>query len=80
MPDAGMTVSPAGEESTPAVQTALGWLGAGLDQVVLRRVATATMRALVDSFAGAITGPATTGQAAHGPSLGWRLDPETGTP
>ena len=83
--------TPAGEESTPAGQTArlalagayrppLGRLGAGLDQSVLHRVATATMRALLHSVAEAITSPATAGQAAHAPSPGWRPVPQTGTP
>ena len=63
-----------------AYRPPLGRLGAGLDQAVLHRVATATMRALLDSVAGAITSPATAGQTAHGLSPGWRPVPETGTP
>ena len=82
--------APAGEENTPAGQTArlvlagayrppLGRLGAGLDQAVLHRVATATMRSLLRSVAGAITSPATAGQTAHGPTPGWRPIPQTTT-
>ena len=63
-----------------AYRPPLGRLGAGLDQMVLHRVATATMRALLRSVAEAVTSPATAGQATRGASPGWRPVPDTGTP
>jgi hypothetical protein len=65
---------------TGAYRPPLGRLGAGLDQMVLHRVATATMRSLLRSVAEAIASPATAGQAAHAASPGWRPAPETGMP
>jgi hypothetical protein len=62
---------------TGSYRPPLGWLGAGLDQVVLHRVATATMHALLHSVAEAVTIPATAGHAAPSPSPGWRPMPQT---
>jgi hypothetical protein len=90
--DADISISPAEEQSAPAAgQSArlalrgtyrppLGRLGAGLDQAVLHRAATATMRALLHSAAQAITSPATAGRDAEETRPGWRPIPETGSP
>ena len=90
--DADIAISPAGQEGTPAGEAParlaltgayrppLGRLGAGLDQVVLHRVATATMRQLLHSVAETITNPATAGQAAEESSPGVRPIPESGMP
>jgi len=90
--DADISISPAEEQSAPAAgQSArlalrgtyrppLGRLGAGLDQAVLHRVATATMRALLHSAAEAITSPATAGRGGEETRPGWRPIPETGSP
>ena len=90
--DADISISPAEEQSAPAAgqparlalrgtyRPPLGRLGAGLDQVVLHRVATATMRALLHSVAEAITSPATAGRGAEETRPGWRPIPETGSP
>jgi hypothetical protein len=88
--DADIAISPGGQEGTPAAEKSarlaltgayrppLGRLGAGIDQVVLHRVATATMRALLGSVAETITNPATAGQAAEGISPSVRPLPDPG--
>jgi hypothetical protein len=89
---AGEERPPGGKESTTARQSArlalagtyrpplVGRLGAGLDQIVLHRVATAPMRALLDSVAEAITSPAAVGQTAETTRPGVRPVLETGMP
>jgi hypothetical protein len=82
---AGEEGTPAAEESarlalTGAYRPPLGRLAAGLDQVVLHRVATATMRALLGSVAETITASATAGQAAEETSPGVRPILEPGMP
>jgi hypothetical protein len=90
--DADIAISPGGENGTPTARQParlaltgtyrppLGRLGAGIDQVVLHRVATATMRALLGSVAETITNPATAGQAQEGTSAAMRPLPEPGVP
>jgi len=90
--DADLAISPGGQEGTPAAQQParlgltgayrppLGRLGARLDQAVLHRVATATIRQLLGSVAETITNPATAGQAAGGTSPAVRPLPEPGLP
>ena len=90
--DADISISPGGEEGTAAAgqparlalagayRPPLGRLGAGLDRVVLHRVATATMRALLHSVAQTITNPATAGRSAEQTSPGARPIPQTGMP
>jgi hypothetical protein len=90
--DADIAICPGGQEGTPAAgesarlaltgayRPPLGRLGAGLDQVVLHRVATATMRQLLGSVAETITHPATAGQAAGGTGPAVRPIPESGMP
>lgn len=90
--DADIAISPGGEEGTAAAgesarlaltgayRPPLGRLGAGLDQVVLHRVATATMRQLLSSIAATITHPATGGRPAEGTGPAVRPIPESGMP
>jgi hypothetical protein len=90
--DADIAIAPGGEEGTPAAEESarlaltgayrppLGRLGAGINRVVLHRVASATMRALLDSVADTITNPATAAQAAEGTSPAARPLPEPGVP
>jgi hypothetical protein len=90
--DADIAISPGGEECTPAAEESarlaltgayrppLGRLGAGLDQVVLQRVATATMRALLGCVAETIANPASAGQAIRGTSPAGCPIPESGVP
>jgi hypothetical protein len=90
--DADISISPGREEDTPAAgqparltltgayRPPLGRLGAGLDQVVLHRVATATVRRLLGSVAETITNPATAGRPAQGTSPSVRHIPESGMP
>jgi hypothetical protein len=90
--DADIAISPGGQEGAPAAEEParlaltgayrppLGRLGAGLDQVVLHRVATATMRRLLGSVAETITSPVTAGRPAEGSSPCVRPIPEPGMP
>jgi hypothetical protein len=80
---AGEGISPAGKESarlalSGAYRPPLGRLGAGLDKVIMSRVAAATVRSLLRSVADALTSPATARQAAGDIRPGWRPAPETG--
>ncbi len=87
--DADIAISPGGQEGTPAAEESarlaltgtyrppLGQLGAGLDRVVLHRVATATMRRLLGSVAETISNPAADGRTAEG-TLAVRPIPESG--
>jgi hypothetical protein len=90
--DADIAISPGGEEGTPAPEESarlaltgayrppLGRLGAGLDQVVLHRVATATVRQLLGRVAETITDPVTIGRAAEVTGQAGRPIPESGMP
>jgi hypothetical protein len=90
--DANISISPGQHEGTVGgKQTArlaltgsyrppLGRLGAALDQVVLHRVATATIRALLQNVAAALTSPAPQGTPAKNESPGWSAVPESGMP
>jgi hypothetical protein len=90
--DANISISPGQHEGTgDGKQTArlaltgsyrppLGRLGAALDQVALHRVATATIRALLQDVAAALTGLAPAGHPAENVSPGWSAIPESGTP
>lgn len=70
--DADLTVMPAGEGQTllrldGAYRPPLGLIGAGLDRIVLRRVATATIRSLLTRIAEALASP----RPQPGPRGGW---------
>ena len=90
--DANISILPGRDEGTAAGnQTArlaltgsyrppLGRLGAALDQVVLHRVATATIRALLQDVAVALASPAPAGHPAENVSPCWSAVPESGTP
>ena len=90
--DANISILPGQDEGTAdGRQTArlaltgsyrppLGRLGAALDQVALHRVATATIRALLQDVAAALTGLAPAGHPAENVSPGWSAIPESGTP
>jgi hypothetical protein len=58
----------------------LGHFGAGLDRAIMHRVATATMRCLLQSVAEALVSPAPAGHPAEDASPGWQPAPEPGTP
>jgi len=87
--DADISISPAGAEgaSAPghaarlavagAYRPPLGRLGAGLDRMVLHRVAEATVRSLLHSIAQTITSPASAWQPAPEASRDMRPLPET---
>jgi hypothetical protein len=74
MLDADISISPAGEGTSPAGKESarlalsgtyrppLRRLGAGLDRVIMSRVATATFRSLLRSVADTVASPATAGQ------------------
>jgi hypothetical protein len=73
--DADITVTPAGQRATRLALAGcyrgpLGGLGAGLDKAVLKRVATATIRALLRNVADAPAGPGTTAARRAGPVSG----------
>jgi hypothetical protein len=83
--DANINLSPAAEHSTRLALTGsyrppLGRIGATLDMAVLRRVAAATIHALLHSIADALTSPAATGYAASQASPRWRPVPEPEMP
>jgi hypothetical protein len=90
--DANITISPGQHEGTAtgnqttrlaltgSYRPPLGRLGAALDQVVLHRVATATIRALLQDVAAALASPAPAGHPAKDVSPGWSAVPESGTP
>jgi hypothetical protein len=90
--DADITIAPADERGAPAPGPAarlvvagayrppLGRLGAGLDRVVLHRVATATVRHLLHGVAQRITDPAAAAQPADHAIPDLRPLPETGMP
>ena len=69
--DGDITLTPAGKHATwlrlaGAYRPPLGWLGAGIDRVILHRVATATIRAFIDRVADAITLPPLMDETATG--------------
>jgi hypothetical protein len=90
--DADISISPAGEGTAPAGKESarlalsgtcrppLGRLGARLDRVVMSRVATTTVRALLHDIADTITSPATAGHATDNLHPGLRPAPENGMP
>jgi hypothetical protein len=90
--DANITISPGQHEGTGdakdvarlaltgSYRPPLGRIGAALDQVALHRVATATIRALLQNVAAALTGLAPAGHPAETLSPGWSAVPESGTP
>jgi hypothetical protein len=60
--DANISISPAGDEAARltvagSYRPPLGRLGAGLDRAIMHRVATATMRCLLQSVAEALVSP-----------------------
>jgi hypothetical protein len=73
--DADLTVTPAGAGQTVmrldgVYRPPLGGVGAGLDRVVLGRVATATIRSLLTRVADALTSPAPAAETAARPAAG----------
>jgi hypothetical protein len=84
--DADITLTLAGEHTTRLALTGsyrppLGSLGAGLDRVILHQVATATIHALLDDIAKALTSPQlATNHGAGAISLPPRLVTEPETP
>jgi hypothetical protein len=90
--DADISIAPLGEADARAgdrsarialsgvYRPPLGRLGAGLDQVVLHRVASATMRTLLHSIANAVTNPGTAGEATDRASPGMHPVPQTEMP
>jgi hypothetical protein len=81
--DANITLTAEGGEATQMTLTAvyrppLGALGAGLDRVVLHKVATATVRSLMTSMARAMEGTAPAPDTAGAP-VWWENGPETAT-
>jgi hypothetical protein len=65
---------------TGSYRPPLGHLGAALDQVVLHRVATATILALLQDVAAALASPAPAGHPAKDVNPGWSAVPEPGMP
>ena len=85
--DADITLIPAGTHSatltlTGAYRPPLGAVGAGLDRVIVHRIATATVRAFLHRVARAITHPARAARSgAQAADLDpARLPPEPDTP
>lgn len=80
--DADLAMTPAGAGQTlitlnGAYRPPLGGIGAGLDRAVLRRVAAATIRALLTRIADALTSPAPAAGPATGPQPRLAADPQT---
>src|SRR5437764_2627836 len=68
--DADITLTKAGDDATilavrGVYRPPLGRLGAGLDQVVLRRVAQPTIRTFTHRIGAAVTDPVASSEAAH---------------
>jgi hypothetical protein len=68
--DADITLAPDGEEATLLGLDGVygppgGAVGAGLDRVILHRIATATVRSFLTRIAGAITSPATAAELSE---------------
>jgi hypothetical protein len=83
--DANISISPAGHDTARlalagSYRPPLGRLGAGLDQAIMHRVATATMRCLLQSVAETLVSPAPAGHPAENPSPGWHPAPKPGMP
>jgi len=90
--DANINISPAPREGTAAAEDVarlalagsyrppLGRLGAALDQAVLHRVATATIRALLQDVAAALTTPAPAEHPAKDVRRGLTAVPEPDAP
>ena len=80
--DANITLTPDGDRRTLLAFTGpyrapLGRLGAGLDKTILHRVATATIRTLLEDVASALTSPATAEEGHAAPAR--RPDLATGS-
>jgi hypothetical protein len=83
--DANISISPAGGETARltlagSYRPPLGRLGAGLDRAIMHRVATATVRCLLQNVADALVSPAPAGTSAAGASRGWLFAPEPRMP
>ncbi len=80
--DADLTITPAGAGQTlitlnGAYRPPLGGIGAGLDRAMLRRVAAATIRALLTRIADALASPAPAAGPVTGPQPRLAADPQT---
>jgi len=83
--DANISISPAGDDTARlklagSYRPPLGRLGATLDRAIMHKVATATMRCLLQSMAEALVSPAPAGHPAEDASPGWQPAPQPGTP
>ena len=83
--DANISISPAGDETARltlegSYRPTLGRLGATLDRAIMHKVATATMRCLLQSVAEALVSPAPAGHPAEDVSPGWQPAPQPGMP
>jgi hypothetical protein len=83
--DANISISPAGDEAARlavagSYRPPLGRLGAGLDRAIMHRVATATMRCLLQSVAEALVSPAPAGTSVEDASRDWQSAPAPGMP
>ena len=83
--DANISISPARDETARltlagSYRPPLGRLGAGLDRAIMHRMATATMRCLLQSVAEALVRPALAEHSAEDASAGWQPAPEPGMP
>jgi hypothetical protein len=84
--DADIKLTPAGDDATMltvsgAYRPPLGSLGAGLDRMIMHRVAQATIRAFTHDIAAALADPAVSLEQEHtGARPEPSLQPEPGTP
>ena len=83
--DADITLTPAGQQAARlalagSYRAPLGGLGAGIDKAILRRVAAATIRALLRNVADSLASPGTTAarqaEPAGGPAPWPYIEPE----
>jgi hypothetical protein len=83
--DANISISPAGNDMARltlagSYRPPLGHFGAGLDRAIMHRVATATMRCLLQSVAEALVSPAPAGHPAEVAGADWQPAPASGKP
>ena len=83
--DANISICPAGGGAARlalagSYRPPLGRLGAGLDRVIMHKVAAATVRCLLHSVAEALVSPALAGRPAENRGPGWQSAPGPGMP